>query len=81
MDKELSEVIMRPPVDIRQIRISNYKALIHMEGEHVHESVTSIHNPPSAHATHADSPLAWKVTTICRSKVSRFFGKGRVLTY
>lgn len=52
-----------------------------MEGEHVHESVTSIHNPPSAHATHADSPLAWKVTTICRLKVSRFFGKGRVLTY
>ena len=72
---------MRPPMDIIQIRISSSKALIHMEGKHAHGSVTSVHNLPSAHATHADSRLAGKVTTICRLKVSRFFGKGRVLTY
>ena len=55
-----------------------------MKGEHVHEgkaeSFTSTHNPPSAHPTPRDSPLAWKVTTIRRLKVSRFSGKRRIVT-
>lgn len=53
---------MRPSMEIIQKRISNYNALIHMKGEHVHEgraeSFSSTHNPPSAHPTHRDSPLA-----------------------
>lgn len=53
---------MRPSMEIIQKRISNYDALIHMKGEHVHEgraeSFSSTHNPPFAHPTHRDSPLA-----------------------
>lgn len=40
-------------MEIMQVKISCYKALIHMKGEHVHEgraeSVTSMYNPLSTH--------------------------------
>lgn len=56
------QVIMRPSVEIMQGKIANYKVSVHMGDELVHkgraESVTSIHSPPSAQPTHADSPLA-----------------------
>lgn len=49
-------------MEIMQGKIANYKVSVHMGDELVHkgraESVTSIHSPPSAQPTHADSPLA-----------------------